>query len=255
MKVCLIERSKNMKSNRTLITAHAGCMGTEPNTMSSILKAIECNADIIELDVNITKDEMIVLSHDSLIKTPDGEDKHIDNINLKDLKIYKSNLLCLEEALCLIKKHNKIANLDIKNSRCLGKVIVLIQKYGMENSIIFSGCSVEMANFIKCKCSDLKCLLNIEDDISGMDNNTYIRYIEDTCYKVKESGCIGINIDYNECTKELIRRAHFYGIFVYIWTVDEEMDMLHFVDMNVDSITTMNVELLKRLMLFILKGA
>ena len=45
------------------ITAHTGCMGTEDNTLESIQKGAEY-ADVVEFDLNFTKEGVPVLSHD-----------------------------------------------------------------------------------------------------------------------------------------------------------------------------------------------
>ena len=53
---------------KTLIWAHRGASGYAPeNTMQAFEKAVEMEADGIELDVQLTKDGELVIIHDEQI--------------------------------------------------------------------------------------------------------------------------------------------------------------------------------------------
>ena len=64
--------------SKTKIFAHRGASGWDKkyapeNTMPAFEKAIEMGADGIELDVQLTKDSVIVICHDERIdRTSDG---------------------------------------------------------------------------------------------------------------------------------------------------------------------------------------
>ena len=241
------ERSEIMIKKQILITAHSGCMRTEPNTIASVLTAIKYDCDIIELDVCSTKDGIVILMHDNYIELLDGSIKYIDDIDFNELNRNIENVARLEEALEIIKKHNKIANLDLKNPRCLDKIVEVLKISNMGDSVIFSGCGLETANVIKKQYPYLKYLLNVEDDAASLGEVDYQQYLESTCKSLKEAGCIGINICYKACSSKLVEYAHFNKIPVYVWTVDEKIKMLEFIDMRVDSITTNNTKLLSEL--------
>ena len=67
-----------------LIIAHRGSSGAVPeNTRSSFLQAIKDHADVIEMDIHITKDKQAVVIHDASInRTSDGK----GFVHLKTLK-------------------------------------------------------------------------------------------------------------------------------------------------------------------------
>ena len=56
------------------VTAHRGYSGRYPeNTMLAFKKAVEAGCDEIELDVQLTKDDVVVVLHDERIdRTTDG---------------------------------------------------------------------------------------------------------------------------------------------------------------------------------------
>lgn len=237
-----------MRGKQILITAHSGCMGTVPNTIMSVEAAIEYGCDIIEMDVRSTKDGAIILMHDDYIELTDGSIKYIDDMDFYELKEHIRNVAKLEEALEIIKKHNKIANLDLKNPNCLKQIIGVLKLTNMETKVIFSGCGLETAKTMKKLYPYLRYLLNVEDDVKALGEEEYQQYLEDTCKALKAAGCIGINICYEDCNMKLVEYSHQNEIPVFVWTVDEKDKMLEFIDMKVDSITTNNIKILSELL-------
>ena len=105
-----------MLKKKVLDIAHRGASGTKPeNTKSSFLEAIKINADIIEFDVHKTKDDQIVVIHDSTVnRTSNGTGK-ISSLTLAELKKLNfgtaqnpQTILTLKEALQLIGKKSYI---------------------------------------------------------------------------------------------------------------------------------------------------
>lgn len=67
--------------------AHRGASGVAPeNTMLSFWTAITSNADIIELDVQITSDKELVIFHDKTLSRITGDKQGIANFTLQQLK-------------------------------------------------------------------------------------------------------------------------------------------------------------------------
>src|SRR2546426_6140813 len=54
---------------RCLVIAHRGASGTHPeNTMAAFRRAAELGADMIELDVQLTRDAEVVVFHDTTLE-------------------------------------------------------------------------------------------------------------------------------------------------------------------------------------------
>ena len=86
-----------MKSKEGLIViGHRGSRGLKPeNTIPAFLKAIKLGARGLEMDLYITRDEKVVVTHDATISadlclTPEGD--HLDKEKSKRLRIYDLNL-------------------------------------------------------------------------------------------------------------------------------------------------------------------
>lgn len=67
--------------------AHRGASGTTPeNTLLAIQTAIECNADIVEFDIQLTKDKKVVVFHDRSFERITGEQEGVADYSLHELQ-------------------------------------------------------------------------------------------------------------------------------------------------------------------------
>ena len=139
--------------------AHRGFSGKYPeNTKVAFTKAIELEADMIELDVTLSRDRVPVVIHDDTVdRTSDGKGKvrnlTLDKLRLLDFGSWQSSkfsdqrISTLEEVLQQIKKSKIGLNIEIKSSAfekkysdfCIeSQTLQLIQKYKLFNRIVIS---------------------------------------------------------------------------------------------------------------------
>lgn len=138
------------------IIAHQGSsLELPPNTVEAFQLALNQGADIIELDIWLTKDEEWVVVHDENLLKITGINKNVGELNLLEINsldagygFYKNNT----ERTSLIAKQHKIPslekifktfsderiNVEIKDSNLSGLVslIDLINKYKMSDNIL-----------------------------------------------------------------------------------------------------------------------
>lgn len=69
------------------------------NTLASIRKALEHHVDEIEIDLRVTRDNKVVLAHDSNLRTPSGKRFSIAAHTLAELRDRKPNLVTFEEVV------------------------------------------------------------------------------------------------------------------------------------------------------------
>jgi glycerophosphoryl diester phosphodiesterase len=87
----ILERFHDAGSGYVMVAAHravhnAGC---PENSISAIMQAIQLGADIVELDVRVTADNVVVLMHDETIdRTTNGKGK-VENYTLASLKEFR----------------------------------------------------------------------------------------------------------------------------------------------------------------------
>ncbi|MCM2534826.1 glycerophosphodiester phosphodiesterase [Neobacillus pocheonensis] len=234
---------------RSLITAHSGCMNTPENSIQSVLEGLKAGAEIIEVDVRSTIDQVVVLRHDENVSTPFGSSS-IQSLTFEELKNYVKNeeIIRLEDVLPYIQDNNRMINLDVKEDSAIHPMIQSIEKYKMRDSVIISGCEKERAGYLKNHYRPYQVLLNANTNagLQSMEMN-YEAFIRETCQDAIAASCCGININYHICREELFEVARKRCLPVLVWTIDEPDAMEKFLNMGVHSITTHEVKTLMEL--------
>ncbi len=97
------------------IIGHRGATGLAlENTIESIKAGINAGVSIIEIDIRQTKDQQIVLNHDSDLRRCFGINLSVKNNTLRHLQMICPNLPTLEEALKILT--NKTVIIELKGS-------------------------------------------------------------------------------------------------------------------------------------------
>ncbi|MBC2581502.1 glycerophosphodiester phosphodiesterase [Clostridium sp. DJ247] len=217
-----------ISENRINITAHAGCMGTTMDSIEAVEVGIKYGAHIIEIDLNIDESGNLVISHDK----PKVEVKY-------------SNV---DEVLEIIKKEQEVLlNIDIKDAKLLGKLNRTILEYGIKDRVFFTGI-------------DFQCILDNEEalrgtnyfinlgapklDITQLNNKEYLIELFN---ELESLNIMGINVNYRLVTPEIINVCKEKRMLSSVWTVDDIQDMKRMINLNVSSITTKRVDVLKSL--------
>ncbi len=121
---------------------HRGAAGFAPeNTLKSFRVAKECGAQMIEFDVKLTKDNHLIIMHDSEVNRTTngiglvldytlGEIKKLDAGSWFDISFSGESIPTLKETFNLLKELKLSANIEIKP--CVGTDVILT-----ENVMVF----------------------------------------------------------------------------------------------------------------------
>lgn len=227
-----------------IITAHAGCAGTKPNTLYSVEMGIEAGADILEVDVRNTKDGVVILYHDDYINKI--KEYKISELSYAEVLRLEPTITRLYDVLKLIKKNNKVVNLDVKDLNCICEMLKEVKESGMTSNAIITGLKKHMINSIEEHKNIIPIIMSAEENV---DFNVvpYIEFAKNTCDDAISCSAVGINLDFKDCRKELIEYARLRSLNIFVWTVDNEEDMKNCMLMGVASITTHEIKTLKKL--------
>lgn len=224
--------------SQTQITAHRGSSRSAPeNTMAAIAAAIEEMADYVELDVQLTKDDVMVLGHDATLKRVAGVNRPIASLTWEDLQELEVGswfspefagepIPMLEEALDFCK--GKIyLNIEIKNlgkeSQLPERVVRLIREKGMEEQCVVTSTSLGYLERVKLLAPELR---------TG--------YILSAAYGdfYFEERADFISIRASFVNRQMVERAHARGMAVHAWTVNSKSEMERLRLMEVDNLIT-----------------
>ena len=256
----VLNKSKNIK-----IHGHRGARGVLPeNTLAAFKYALENDIDILELDLQMTKDNEIIIYHDKYINTEicSGVSKPIKELLLKDIKEYdcgsKKNknfpdqktipgekIPTFIELINMIQKDyknksNKIKmNIEIKTEKSIDsdyevyifskKLIDIIHKYNITDNIIIQSFDTRALKDVKEIDPNIKTSYLIEEKISD---------INELVNTSKELGVKIVSPDYKIIDKNIVKKLQENGFEVLPWTINDTHNLKKNIEYGVDGIIT-----------------
>jgi glycerophosphoryl diester phosphodiesterase len=244
------------KGDDFTVIAHRGASAYYPeNTLPSFEGAIVMDADMVELDVQLTSDKEIVVFHDEKItRCTDGRGRIADYTltSLKKLdagswfdKDFKNTKIpTLAEVLCFCK--NKIAvNIEIKTEAVSKmffggieeKCLKIVEQSGMNEHVVFSS-------------FDPRAIMHLKQ----IDNTAAVAVLFEKKHygsklpsDIMESlGADAFNCSLSGFKKKWLENIKLNNIPVNIYTVNDAKNMKRFINMGVSGIFTNNPDILKR---------
>lgn len=194
--------------NRPIEIAHRGYSSKyADNSKEAFNEAIIHKFDMIELDIQLCKNEIIV-SHDLTI-----ENKNIIDMTIEELKKY--NIITLKEFFNIVNKINILVYLDLKGSIEISQKLL---DYLYELNVDFN--KIYIASF------------NIEhlDTIYKMNKTVKLGYITDNVLDNKVINDMMkydlnfICFDYNILTQKCIDCCHNKNAHVFVYTCSNQKD-------------------------------
>lgn len=257
MKFVNLKRGSKMKN-----IAHRGFSGKYPeNTRVAFEKAIEIGADMIELDITISKDKIPVVIHDdTLDRTTSGVGKvrntsfqkliFLDAGSWKNPKFSEEKIPTLEEVLSLIKKSKIGLNIEIKSSAyeknisesCIEiQTLRLIEKYKLQKRIVISSFETK----VLLRLRELSPKVNLAFLIEPNHTNLKLNAIS----FVKKIHASSLNLHISQVGSGIYQDAIFSKIPVYVYTVNTTKEMKKMRQVGVAGIFTNYPDRLKKIIL------
>ena len=243
-----------MQNKDFLIIAHRGESYDAPeNTLASINLAWERDADAVEIDVQLTKDEKIVLIHDRTTLRTSGRYKRIASNNYDELlkidvgkfkgaKWKNEKIPLLDEVIDTV-PGNKILFVEIKSDeRILKPLQNLIDQKGITPAQIkFIGFNIITMKILKETFPEIGVYWIVEGkNYKSKDN------LKETIRKCKSAKLDGLDVQAKKyLNNNVIQFIKNSGLRIYTWTVDDPVraKQLHFD--GIDGITTNRAAWLK----------
>ncbi|MEH7385554.1 glycerophosphodiester phosphodiesterase [Bacillus sp. JJ1521] len=230
---------------KTKIFGHRGSAGTHPeNTMISFKEAARVGADGIELDIQMTKDGVIVVIHDETVnRTTNGKYKGwVKDYTLKQIKqmdvSYKfkdrygnCEIPTLEEVFDWAKSNRLLINVEFKTGLVSyrgieEKTMQMIKDYGLEDRIVLS--SFNHYSLVKCRRMSRSIDLAI----------LYMEGLYEPWEYAKRLKTNGIHPYHPTINKEIVDASKRNGIAVRPFTINDEKKMRQFIDFGCSAIIT-----------------
>ncbi|NOE19926.1 glycerophosphodiester phosphodiesterase [Ruegeria atlantica] len=219
------------------VIGHRGAAALRPeNTMASVLKAIEDGADWVEIDVQETADDVVVVAHDSDFMKLAGVNLKVWDATMQDVadidigswfgpEYAAERTPTLREVLEAAKGKSKVLielkyyghDVDLEN-----RVIGLVEELGMQNDVATMSLKYPAVQKMEKLRPDWRSgvlAATAIGDLSGLEGE----------FVAVNAGMV---------TPGLIRKVQDAGKDIYVWTVNDPLQMSRMASMGVDGLIT-----------------
>lgn len=249
---------QNLSGNKIFALGHAG-MGENSlyamNSKESILACLNSGMDGSEMDVQMTRDSVLVAFHDERLEWKTELSGLVNETNWKDLQTtsfrnlpyldYK--IASLDEIFSAIehpenhhfafdcKLYTSDSNIEAYQAKFARALSRLIEKYGLQSA----ACIESQSSFM---LSDLK--------LQHPSYQLYIYpyYFDEGITAARTLGITGISIDWEHITSEEVALAHSEGFKIAFWNVQSDRENREAIRKNPDFIQTDKLVNLRKLL-------
>jgi len=223
-----------------LIVAHRmGAGERDENVLASLEDCYDKGIKAYEIDIRITADDRLFVSHDNSLKRRCGVEKDIEDLNVKEIKKIKtvkgSPLPSLGEILDFLKdKPGVLLQVEIKAPKTMERLSKLVElmlselkarKFTDERLLVISFC----ADALKLtKEGDPSVRTGFLCGGSDMKNVA----------KAKEMGCEWISAELATTPRCFADQTHKEGMKLAFWTIRADRDFTLAKDLEADAIVT-----------------
>ena len=220
--------------------AHRGESGSAPeNTLAAFRMAWEVNADAVELDIHLSKDNRIMVIHDGntlrtsgqnlVIKDTNSEDlRKIDVGILKDSTFKDERIPFLEEVINTIPPGRKII-IEIKSGAdVLPWLEKVVAQSGKKDQLVFISFDWQVI-------VDAKAIFP-ENPCYWLSSKKEVLY--DKMNEAAAAGLDGLDLQFSVIDEELMDKARQLHLDIMAWTVDNPEEAKRLIGLGVTGITT-----------------
>lgn len=200
------------------VVAHRGAKGLVPheNTIEAFQKAIDVKADCIEIDIRKTKDNKIIVFHDSSF-----QDKEIKDLNYAELfELVGFKVPTLEETLSFIKGKIHI-DIEFKESGYVEEALTIIKQYLTNEEFFIRSFNDDVIVDAKTYDENIVCALLLGRDIKKKVIRTRLSELFPG-RRIKKSGCDFVSPHYRLLKFGFMFRMRLRKQQVCVWTVNDE---------------------------------
>ncbi|HWI60849.1 MAG TPA: glycerophosphodiester phosphodiesterase [Symbiobacteriaceae bacterium] len=254
-----------LQGARVLVLAHQGASAYAPsNTMEAFKLAMQQGADILELDVHVTADGMVVVSHDETIDRMTNGSGYIKSMTLAELRKYDfgykftpdggktfpyrgkgvviPTLAEVFEAFPGVRVNIELKQNDPTIEEQVWDVIakhdmalkVLVNSFGGEPMERWTGLMKQAGTQTATGASMSNM---VEFVIYYLPHLDWMYHPRVDAFQLPLTNKLGpITIHFN--TKRMIERTHKLGMKIHFWTINDEATMRELISLGADGIIT-----------------
>ena len=231
--------------NNVLNIAHRGASAyAHENTIEAIEKAIELGADMVEFDLRCTADGAIVLWHDEKVNRGKGKPIPVSNMTLDELHAHAGErgfgVARFDEVLMQF-GHRIAFDIEIKATGFEEEIIALLRRYPPVFPPVIASFYPEVID--RTKKLDGKIMTALVVSRSSLIKSGF-RSLSAIKRLAVKTGANSVHLNLKIASASIIKELTDLGFGLYIWTVNDEIDMKKLIRAGVNGIVTDKPDLL-----------
>ncbi|MFN0120663.1 MAG: glycerophosphodiester phosphodiesterase [Blastocatellia bacterium] len=232
-------RQTNITQHRPLVIAHRGASAVEPeNTLRAFETAMRMGAEMIELDLQLTRDGRVIVLHDETLDRTTSLKGRADQMAFADIRKADAGkgerVPSLEETLELTRGHCRLY-LEIKDARAGAETVRIVRRMGLTNAVMIASFEIELMRQLGRDIHDIE--LGIIIGNATLDPR--VRWRESFPWLAfRHFNYQVLSVRVGLCFSGLARRVRQAGKRLYVWTADTEQDYARMTTRGVDGICT-----------------
>lgn len=231
----LINLEKNIYTPDSLIIAHRGFMeqGVE-NTMSSIDASARAGADMIEIDIQQTKDGQFIVFHDATLSRLAGRGEAIYELTLDELTAITVAAGGLSDTI------PSLADVLTQSQQLGVQLLIEIKTHGHETEDFLQRLVTQLAD---ANALDRHYIQSLDSALVLQLEKMEPRLVTGLVYAVAmgsipETTADFIAIEQFFASSRLIEQAQAMDMELFVWTVNTERGLQKYYELKVDGIIT-----------------
>lgn len=250
---CLLSVPLEHKGYAVEIIAHRGASFSAPeNTLASVELAWRKQTDAVEIDVWLTADGQIAVSHDEKLDRTAGRPGKVSQMRMEELQqidvgAWKGpdwagqRIPSLTAVLATIPAEKRLF-VEIKcGPEIVDEFARVVKASGKQpDQVAVISFSLAVVKAVKEKLPELKVYwLRGKSPRRDKKTGEWLDKPDEVLKTCREAKLDGLDLHYeSELTRESIEELHNLGLRLYVWTVNSPDDARRLVELGVDGITT-----------------
>lgn len=234
---------------RPIAFAHrGGSLEAEENTMAAFAHAVGLGYTHVETDVQATKDGVAVVFHDDTLERMTGEPERVADLTWDELSKRRTRG---GEAIPLLDElfeewPDLCVNLEPKAAAAVGPIADAIRRAGALHRVCVGAFEAAYTERLRELLGPSLCWSPAHAGVARLWLSGWGLPLA-----VPDFPCVQVPTHFRGIpvvTRRFVRAAHAKGMQVHVWTVDEEAEMEHLLDIGVDALMTDCPALLRRVL-------
>lgn len=235
------------RSGPIAVAHRGGSLEAEENTLAAFERAVGLGFDYVELDVHLTRDGQVVIHHDQSLARMFGVDREIAQMTAADLagvQTAKGATVPMLEDLLYAFPELRIT-IELKSDAVIAPLAELITRHDALDRVCIGSFRPQRTLAARKLLGERLCWSPAHADVARLWANGWgLPLRMDFPVVQVPSHWKGVPV----VTQRMMQAAKARGIKVQVWTVNEEPQMQHLLDLGVDGIMTDRPSLLRRVM-------